>query len=37
MTIDTAGRFTLWRVGDAVSGRNIHAAIFDSLRLMKDL
>ncbi len=32
-----AGRFALWRVGDAVSGRNIHAAIFDSLRLCKDL
>ena len=31
------GRFVLWRVGDAVSGRNIHAAIFDSLRLCKDL
>ncbi|MHB1216939.1 MAG: oxidoreductase [Alphaproteobacteria bacterium] len=31
------GRFALYRVGDAVSGRNIHAAIFDSLRLCKDL
>ena len=27
----------LFRVGDAVASRNIHAAIFDSLRLMKDL
>ena len=28
-----AGRFDLWRVGDAVTSRNIHAAIYDSLRL----
>ncbi|MEZ5832474.1 MAG: NADH:flavin oxidoreductase [Dongiaceae bacterium] len=28
-----AGRFQLFRVGDAVSSRNIHAAIYDSLRL----
>jgi 2,4-dienoyl-CoA reductase-like NADH-dependent reductase (Old Yellow Enzyme family) len=27
------GRFQLFRVGDAVSSRNIHAAIYDSLRL----
>jgi len=27
----------LWRLGDAVSQRNIHAAIFDALRLCKDL
>jgi dimethylglycine catabolism A len=31
------GRFQLFRVGDAVASRNIHAAIFDSLRLCKDL
>jgi len=28
-----AGKFALYRVGDAVAGRNIHAAIYDSLRL----
>lgn len=28
--------FLLYRVGDAVAGRNIHAAIHDSLRLCKD-
>jgi 2,4-dienoyl-CoA reductase-like NADH-dependent reductase (Old Yellow Enzyme family) len=28
-----AGRFQLFRVGDAVSSRNIHAALYDSLRL----
>ena len=31
------GAFLLFRVGDAVSSRNIHAAIYDSLRLCKDL
>ncbi len=31
-----AGSFTLWRVGDAVEARNVHAAIYDSLRLLKD-
>ena len=29
--------FALYRVGDAWTGRNIHAAIYDSLRLCKDL
>lgn len=28
-----AGRFQLFRVGDAVASRNIHAAIYDALRL----
>jgi NADPH-dependent 2,4-dienoyl-CoA reductase/sulfur reductase-like enzyme len=31
------GTFQLFRVGDAVSGRNINAAIYDALRLCKDL
>ena len=31
------GTFQLFRVGDAVACRNTHAAIYDSLRLMKDL
>ncbi len=31
------GRFQLFRIGDAVSGRNIHAAVYDALRLCKDL
>ncbi|PUA16715.1 NADH:flavin oxidoreductase [Glaciimonas sp. PCH181] len=30
------GRFLLFRVGDCISMHNIHAAIFDSLRLCKD-
>ncbi|MDB6084183.1 MAG: stcD 1, partial [Gammaproteobacteria bacterium] len=31
------GRYQLFRIGDAVSSRNIHAAIYDALRLVKDL
>jgi hypothetical protein len=31
------GSFQLFRIGDAVSARNTHAAIYDALRLMKDL
>jgi NADPH-dependent 2,4-dienoyl-CoA reductase/sulfur reductase-like enzyme len=31
-----AGRFQLFRVGDALAHRNIHAAIYDSLRLCKE-
>ncbi|KEP70551.1 N-methylproline demethylase [Thioclava dalianensis] len=31
------GQFALFRIGDAVSARNTHAAIYDALRLMKDL
>ncbi|MEM7731923.1 MAG: FAD-dependent oxidoreductase, partial [Pseudomonadota bacterium] len=30
------GAFRLFRIGDAVSARNTHAAIYDALRLMKD-
>ncbi len=31
------GTFQLFRIGDAVSPRNTHAAIYDALRLLKDL
>ena len=31
------GTFRLFRIGDAVASRNIHAAIYDALRLAKDL
>jgi 2,4-dienoyl-CoA reductase-like NADH-dependent reductase (Old Yellow Enzyme family) len=31
------GRFQLFRIGDAVASRNIHAAVYDALRLLKDL
>lgn len=30
------GAYRLFRIGDAVAGRNIHAAVFDALRLLKD-
>jgi hypothetical protein len=30
------GTFRLFRIGDAVSSRNAHAAIYDALRLCKD-
>jgi N-methyl-L-proline demethylase len=32
-----AGAYLLYRIGDAVSSRNIHAAVYDALRLAKDL
>ena len=31
------GAFQLFRIGDAVSARDTHAAIYDALRLMKDI
>jgi 2,4-dienoyl-CoA reductase-like NADH-dependent reductase (Old Yellow Enzyme family) len=31
------GDFLMYRVGDAVASRDIHAAIYDALRLMKDV
>lgn len=31
------GQFQLFRIGDAVSARNTHAAIYDALRLVKDI
>ncbi|MEO6625281.1 MAG: NADH:flavin oxidoreductase [Burkholderiaceae bacterium] len=36
-TSNIQGRFQLFRIGDAVSARNTHAAIYDALRLVKDL
>ncbi|MCC6002182.1 MAG: NADH:flavin oxidoreductase [Pararhodobacter sp.] len=37
LTRNPDGRFQLFRIGDAVSARNTHAAIHDALRLMKDI
>jgi hypothetical protein len=34
---NAVGKFKLFRIGDAVSSRNIHAAIYDALRLVKDI
>ena len=31
------GRYQLFRIGDAVAARNTHAAIYDALRLVKDI
>jgi 2,4-dienoyl-CoA reductase-like NADH-dependent reductase (Old Yellow Enzyme family) len=31
------GTYQLFRIGDAVANRNIHAAVYDALRLVKDL
>jgi 2,4-dienoyl-CoA reductase-like NADH-dependent reductase (Old Yellow Enzyme family) len=33
---DPGGRYQLFRVGDAVASRNIHAALLDAVRLCKD-
>ena len=35
--LNPSGQFTLAHIGDAVSGRNIHAAVFDGLRVCKDI
>ena len=32
-----SGAYQLFRIGDAVASRNIHAAVYDALRLVKDL
>jgi hypothetical protein len=34
---DSGDGYQLYAIGDAVSCRNIHAAIYDALRLCKDL
>ena len=34
---NAGGTFQLFRLGDAIAHRNIHAAIYDALRLCKDL
>lgn len=31
------GRYLLARLGDAIAGRNIHAALYDALRICKDI
>jgi hypothetical protein len=37
MCRNNKGSFQLFRIGDAVSARNTHAAIYDAIRLVKDL
>lgn len=36
-THNVQANFQLFRIGDAVSARNTHAAIYDALRLLKDI
>ena len=35
--LNNDGKYFLYRVGDAISSRKIHASIYDSLRICKDL
>jgi len=35
--VNRDGAFQLYRIGDAVSSRNTHAAIYDALRLMREV
>jgi hypothetical protein len=37
VTRNENGTFQLFRIGDAVAARNTHAAIYDGLRIAKDL
>ena len=37
VTPNPDGSYQLFRIGDAVAARNTHAAIYDALRLMKDI
>lgn len=37
LVINEEGRFELYRIGDAVSSRDIHAAMLDAMRLCKEL
>jgi pyruvate/2-oxoglutarate dehydrogenase complex dihydrolipoamide dehydrogenase (E3) component len=37
LVTNPAGTYQLYRIGDAVASRNIHAAVYDGLRLAKDL
>lgn len=37
VTTNPDGKFQLFRIGDAVAARNTHAAIYDALRLVKDI
>ncbi len=36
LTVNPRAAYRLYRVGDAVASRNIHAAVYDSLRICKD-
>jgi N-methyl-L-proline demethylase len=36
IAVNPQGKFQLFRIGDAIASRNIHAAIYEALRLAKD-
>jgi hypothetical protein len=36
LTLNEKGKYHLYRIGDAWAGRNVHAALYDALRLLKD-
>ena len=37
IVVNSGNSYQLFRIGDAVSARNIHAAVYDGMRLCKDL
>ncbi len=37
LVTNSGGRFQLFRVGDALAGRNVHAAVYDGLRIAEHL
>ena len=37
LVTNPAGTYRLWRIGDAVASRNIHAGIYEAMRLLKDV
>lgn len=37
LVTNAQGRFRLFRIGDAVASRNIHAGMYEALRLLKDI
>lgn len=37
VTSNSEGKYQLFRIGDAVAARNTHAAVYDALRLVKDI
>jgi hypothetical protein len=37
LSLNRHGRFQLFRIGDALGGRNIHAAVYDGLRIVRNL
>ena len=36
LELNEKGKYHLYRIGDAWAGRNVHAALYDALRLLKD-